>query len=101
MSSFLDRLKKKDIVPGSLDDAKKEKVTSQQNQPPAPPAPPAEQLKVDIFQSPSAIIVYSQIAGAGIHDFSVSIEGDNDVVIIKGQRTRPNGDFFSNPAAEG
>lgn len=102
MSSFLDRLKKKNVIPGSPDDAKQAQITAQ-NTPttPAAAAPAAEQLKVDIFQTPGAIIVYAQIAGATVHDYGVMIEGDEDVVTIKGQRTRPNGDSFQHPAAEG
>ena len=104
MSSFLDRLKKKDVIPSTPEDAKQAKVEAQNN-PPAPAAgapagPPPEQLKVDIFQTQNAIIVYAQIAGASIHDFSVTIDGDSDTVTIKGQRTRPNGDYFTVPHVE-
>ena len=92
MSSFLDRLKKKDVVQSTGDDKKKDEIAAQNK--PAEAGPPAEQLKVDIFQTPGAIIIYSQMAGTTIHDFGVTIEGDGDVVVIKGQRTRPNGDYF-------
>lgn len=95
MSSFLDRLKKKDVVQTTSDDKKQDQIAAQNK--PATPEAPAEQLKVDIFQTPGAIIIYSQIAGASIHDYSVSIEGDGDVVVIKGQRNRPNGDYFQGP----
>ena len=94
MSSFLDRLKKKDVVQSNSDDKKQEQMVAQ-NKPDA--GAPAEQLKVDIFQTPGAIVIYSQIAGASVHDFGVSIEGDGDIVVIKGQRTRPNGDYFAQP----
>lgn len=102
MSSFLDRLKKKNVIPGNSDDAKQAQITAQ-NTTAAPPtaAPAAEQLKVDIFQTPGAIIIYAQLAGAGINDYGVVVEGDDDIVTIKGQRTRPNGEFFQHPAAEG
>jgi HSP20 family molecular chaperone IbpA len=92
MSSFLDRLKKKDVVQTTSDDKKQEQIAAQNK--PAETGPPAEQLKVDIFQTHGAILIYSQIAGTTIHDFSVTIEGDGDIVVIKGQRTRPNGDSF-------
>jgi HSP20 family molecular chaperone IbpA len=95
MSSFLDRLKKKDVVAQTSDDKKQEQLAAQNK--PADQTP-AEQLKVDIFQTPGAIIIYSQIAGASINDFGVTIEGDGDVVVIKGQRNRPNGDYFQGPA---
>jgi len=100
MSSFLDRLKKKSVIPSTLDDAKKDQVAAQNNPSVGELVSPAEQLKVDIFQTPSAVIVYAQIAGSSVHDYGVTIEGDNDVVTIKGQRTRPNGDYFQNPSNE-
>jgi HSP20 family protein len=99
MSSFLDRLKKKNVIPTTTDDAKAATIAAQNKPPEAATA--AEQLKVDIFQTPNAILIYAQIAGASIHDYGVVIEGDGDVVTIKGQRTRPNGEHFQNPSAEG
>lgn len=101
MSSFLDRLKKKNVVPTTPDDAKHDKIAAQNKPATTEATSPAEQLKVDIFQTPHAIVIYSQIAGASIEDFAILIEGDGDVVTIKGQRTRPNGDFFQSPAVEG
>jgi HSP20 family protein len=100
MSSFLDRLKKKDVVAATSDDKKQEQLAAQ-NKPVADAGIPAEQLKVDIFQTQSAIIIYSQMAGTSVSDFGVTIEGDGDVVVIKGQRTRPNGDYFQHPGEEG
>jgi HSP20 family molecular chaperone IbpA len=97
MTSFLDRLKKKKVVPGNLDDDKKAKVEAQvQASTPASDAnaPAAEQLKVDIFQTDKAIVIYAQIAGASVEDCNVTIEGEGDVVTIKGERTRPNGEHF-------
>lgn len=100
MSTFLDRLKKKNVVPTTPTDAKQDQIAAQ-NKPAVPPAvaaatPVAEQLKVDIFQTQSAVIIYAQMAGSTIHDFGVTIEGDGDVVTIKGKRTRPNGEHFQN-----
>ena len=101
MSSFIDRLKKKDVIPTTPDDAKKAKVDAQNKSPDAAsPGIPAEQLKVDIFQTPSAIIIYAQMAGSTVRDFGVHIEGDGDVVTIKGQRVRPDGETFEDPGAE-
>ena len=100
MNSFLDRLKKKDVIHPTSDDVKKEKIDTQ-NKPPEDPAIPAEQLKVDIFQTPGAILIYAQLAGSSVHDYGVHIEGDGDIVTIKGQRVRPNGESFESPAAEG
>ena len=92
MSSFLERLKKKQVIPSNSDDAKDAKVAAQ-NKTPAPDAgPPADQLKVDIYQTPGAILIYSQIAGSSINDFSVMIEGDGDIVTIRGERRKPEAD---------
>lgn len=94
MSTFLDRLKKKNVIPSTPEDAKQEKIDAQ-NKPAVPAATTtAEQLKVDIFQTPTAVIIYAQIAGASINDYNVCIGGDGDVVTIKGKRTRPNGESF-------
>lgn len=101
MSSFLDRLKKKNVVPTTPTDAKQDQLNAQNKvAAPATPAPVAEQLKVDIFQTPTSVIIYSQIAGATIHDFGVTIEGDGDVVTIKGKRNRPTGEHFQNLKAD-
>lgn len=100
MSSFLDRLKKKDVITTTPDDVKTEKIAAQ-NKAPAEAVVPAEQLKVDIYQSPTAIIIYAQIAGASVNDYGVTIEGDGDIVTIKGERTRPNDEHFQNPAVAG
>lgn len=99
MSSFLQRLKKKDVVPTTPEDEKKQKVAAEVKAS-TPPDQVADQLRVDIYKTQGAIIIYAQIAGANIHDYSVLIEGDGDVVTIKGQRNKPNGDHFSHPGAE-
>lgn len=104
MSTFLDRLKKKEIIPSTPEDAKKTQVAAQVAQSvqtaAASSAPSAEQLKVDIHQTQNAIVIYAQIAGSSIHDYSVMIEGDGDVVTIKGERHKPNGEFFEHPGIE-
>lgn len=103
MSNFLDRLKKKDLLPTTPEDAKKTQVTQQVaasvQANPAPSAP-AEQLKVDIHQTQNAIIIYAQLAGTSVSDYSVMIEGDGDVVTIKGERRRPNGELFDHPGVD-
>jgi HSP20 family protein len=100
MSTFLEKLKKKDVIPVTADDMKAAQVQTQNN-PPQDASEVPEQLKVDIYQTPSAILIYAQIAGASIHDFGVTIDGEGDIVTIKGQRTRPNGEFFEHPGHEG
>jgi HSP20 family molecular chaperone IbpA len=98
MSSFLNRLKDKKVIPTTPEDDKKEKLLTQvKTATPADGGAPAEQLKVDIFQTTNAIIVYAQIAGAGINDYGVTIDGEGDTITIKGQRTRPNGEQFQHP----
>lgn len=96
-TSFLDRLKKKAVIPATPEDEKKEKVETQVTQ--STPETVADQLHVDIFKTDGAILVYAQIAGANVHDYSVLIEGDGDVVTIKGQRTRPDGELFEGKIA--
>jgi HSP20 family molecular chaperone IbpA len=100
MSSFLQRLKKKDIVPSAPEDKKQEKVQSEIKQA-HENTEPAEQLKVDIHRATGAIIVYAQIAGSSVKDYAVSIEGDGDIVTIKGQRNKPGDDVFQSPSAQG
>lgn len=104
MSAFLDRLKKKQVVPGTPEDAKQEKVQAQVTaaaQPPAAAAITAEQLKVDIYKAPDSIVIYAQIGGARMDSFDVLVEGDNDVVTITGQRVRPTGENLQNFSTEG
>lgn len=100
MSSFLQRLKKKDVIPTTPDDEKKEKVAAEVKAS-TPPDQVADQLHVDIYKSPGAIIIYAQLAGASVNDYNVLIEGDGDIVTIKGQRQRPNGEHFKHPGVEG
>ena len=99
MSSFLQRLKQKDVIPANPEDKKQAKVDAQVK-PQAEAPKVADQLQVDIYKAEGAIIVYAQIAGANITDFGVQIEGDGDVVTIKGQRTRPNGEHFHHSIAD-
>ena len=98
-SSFLDRLKKKAVIPVTPEDEKKEKVETQAAQSTPASETIADQLHVDIFKTDGAILVYAQIAGANVNDYNVLIEGDGDVVTIKGQRTRPDGEMFEGRVA--
>lgn len=104
MSSFLDRLKKKHVIPETPEDARQEKVETQvaASQPAqSENVSDGERLKVDIYKAPDAIIVYAQVGGTRVDTHEVIIEGDDDVVVIKGQRVRPSGESLSNFAAEG
>lgn len=97
-SSFLDRLKKKAVVPTTPEDQKKDQVAAQVAK--APEEHVADQLHVDIYKADGAIIVFAQIAGANVQGLSVLIEGDGDIVTIKGERKKPNGEFFGEHAKE-
>ncbi len=59
------------------------------------------QLDVDVFQTDNMIVVYAQSAGADMSDISVSIEGDADIVLIEGQRMRPETLAFPKKKPEG
>ncbi len=100
MSSFLNRLKDKKVIPTTPEDDKKEKLQAQAKTAADASSSPAEQLKVDILQTTNAIIVYAQIAGAGVEDYGVTIDGEGDTITIKGQRTRPGGEHFQHPDLE-
>lgn len=101
-TTFLDRLKKKQVIPANPDDEKREQVAAQVVQQPAQDhALSAEQLKVDIYKAPGAIVIYAQIAAVGPDSYEVLIEGDNDVVTITGTRTRPDGERLQNFSTEG
>jgi len=47
------------------------------------------QLDVDIYQTSSEIIIITPISGVEIKDLDVSIENNNDVVIIQGEKIMP------------
>lgn len=103
MSSFLDRLKKKHVIPATPEDEKQEKVQAQV----APVAAPREgasddeRLKVDIYKTPEAIVIYAQVGGTRVDTYDVVIEGDDDVVVVRGQRVRPVGDALRTFSVEG
>lgn len=98
--SFLQRLKQKDVIPTTPADEKRDKIEVQKKVA-VDATTVVDQLKVDIFKTTSAIIIYAQIAGAKVDDCSVLIEGDNDIVTIKGERGRPNGEHFASAGDDG
>lgn len=53
------------------------------------------QLDVDVFQSHNEIVIFAPAAGAEADSIDVSIEGDNDVITIRGTRLRPEKAAFS------
>ena len=101
MSSFLDRLKHKKVIPTTPEDDKKDKIQAQVKPAAESSGLNAEQLKVDILQTQNSIIIYTQIAGAGISDYSVTIDGEGDTVTIRGERKRPEGEHFEQKNIEG
>jgi len=59
------------------------------------------QLDVDVYQTDNMIVVYAQAAGADMSDIHVSIEGDADIVLIEGQRLRPENLAFPKKKPDG
>ena len=59
------------------------------------------QLDVDVYQTDNMIVVYAQAAGADMNDIHVSIEGDADIVLIEGQRLRPENLAFAKKKPDG
>lgn len=101
--SFLQRLKSKDVVPATPTDERAEKVEEQKKvavKAAVQANQVVDQLKVDIYQTANAILVYAPLAGAGIDNYAVTIEGENDIVTIKGERARPSGDYFQHGGTE-
>ena len=95
MSSFLQKLKKQNVgLPVEDDAAPAQSLKVETGVNPVSELADAEQLKVDVFHTNSAVVVYAKIAGASIHDFTVLIGGDDDIVTVKGQSIRPSGDLF-------
>jgi len=62
---------------------------------------PIAQLDVDVYEADDHIIVYAQAAGARMEDISISIEGNEDIVIIEGTRTRPDAAVTSDKKSAG
>ena len=87
MSSFLQKLKGKGVVPDGDD------KSADHGQSPAKSEIPSgvTQLPVDVHQDEHEITIYAQIPGAEVKDLDVSIEGDNDVITIQGTSHRPEG----------
>ena len=47
------------------------------------------QLDVDIYQTSSEIIIIAPVSGVEVKDLDISIENNNDVVIIQGEKIMP------------
>jgi len=59
------------------------------------------QLDVDVYQTENMITIYAQAAGADMSDIHISIEGDADIVLIEGQRLRPENLAFPKKKPDG
>lgn len=81
--SFLDKLKVK-VEEGHETTSNNEVKTGQPKK-----ASGFMQLSVDIFQTPSEVIIYAPIPGVNIDEIDISIENENDVVTIQGKRELP------------
>ncbi|OGD31970.1 hypothetical protein A3C91_03475 [Candidatus Azambacteria bacterium RIFCSPHIGHO2_02_FULL_52_12] len=68
----------------------KKEEESRQSGPDAKTVPEAAHLDVDIFETANEIAIYADVAGAHLHEMSITIEGENDVVVIQGTTVRPD-----------
>jgi HSP20 family molecular chaperone IbpA len=80
MSSFLQKLRGKGVV-------EPEGAAGQAVQDDGPAG--VTQLPVDVYQSDNEIIIYAQIPGTDVNKLDVSIEGENDVITVQGEQSRP------------
>lgn len=82
-SSFLDKLKKRGFE-------EEEATREEQIESGAIKIPEGEmQLDVDLLQTSSEVVLITQIGGVQLKDVSISIEGENDVVVLQGEKKRP------------
>lgn len=88
MSSFLQKLKGKGIAVESDEHGASHATAAQSAKSEIPSG--VTQLPVDVYQSDREIVIYAQIPGAEVKDLDVSIEGDNDVITIQGESSRPS-----------
>ncbi len=80
--SFLDKLKVK-VEEGQKQSSNEVKTSE------AKKSSGFMQLDVDIYQTPTEVIIYAPIAGVDTKDIDISIENENDVVTIQGKRETP------------
>jgi len=85
MSSFFEKLKGMKKEEFLVEEKTKEKAKKEEEKKEWPK--PEGQLAVDIYQTDSEIVIQAPVAGVKKEDLDISIE--NDVVIIKGNRRKP------------
>jgi len=85
-SSFLDKLKKR-----GFEEEEAAREEEAEENPASVKMPEGEmQLDADLLQTGSEVILITQIAGVSLKDISISIEGENDVVVLQGEKKRPH-----------
>ena len=84
MSSFLDKLKGK-IDEEAVEEAEAAGRDEKKEKQPAG----FLQLDVDIFQTPSEIIIIGLVPGVDIQNLDITIENENDIITIQGKRNQP------------
>jgi HSP20 family molecular chaperone IbpA len=105
MSSFLEKLNERlgsldedknaavpamPIVKTGGDDANKPKESGEKFNAAVQSATQSYQFSVDIIQTADEILVFAPIAGADPAGFEISIDRENDVIIVKGMRNIPS-----------
>ena len=49
-----------------------------------------QKLEVDVYQTPVEVIIYAQAAGVYPNEFDLTLDEENDVLVIRGTRQRPD-----------
>lgn len=84
MVSFLSKIKKRtEVVDVSEDVAEDSKSISGED------FEEHLQLDLDIYQTPTKIVIYAPIAGVKIDELDIFIENENDVITISGKKEIP------------
>lgn len=81
--SFLQRLKGQGVDTSSAEAGGSSAASEEQD------LKGVAEVGIDLYETDSDIVIYAPIPGADINDTKVSIEGDNDVVVLHGEKKRP------------
>jgi HSP20 family molecular chaperone IbpA len=82
-TSFLDRLKK-------IRDVGRQEPEKKRKEEPLP-AGSLDLLNIDLYRTPTEIIVFAQLPGVDMEDLMVFAEKENDVIVIRAKQKRPEG----------
>lgn len=85
MSSFLEKLNKRGVANTGSDRT----ASLPQASGGSAPGEGALQLDADVQQSLTEIVICAPLAGVDAADLRVTIEGENDIVVIQGERKKP------------